>query len=98
MNIKKSIIFAFCILFILMIITNSILSSDFAHLELCEEPDCPLCRLIVFAIDFSKNINLIFINTLYLNLIIPLIQILLFRIYHITKKNTLVDLKIIQNN
>lgn len=96
MDTKKILIICFCITFIIMSVESSIIAMDYLHTEHCQMPECPLCKLITIAVDFVKIINLINIYILLFILTIPLIRIVNKNIITRLKRETLVELKVLQ--
>lgn len=94
---KKILVISICILFILVSITNIIMSKNLEHLGHCELEECPICQLIHIAIIFLNSLNYLIIYTCLFKLVIPLIQIIK-KIIKNRIQTTLIECKVQQNN
>ena len=95
-NLIKIILIAFCIIFLITTIANTIISKDIMHIENCDNPECQKCLIIHNAIEYSKNINYLIIYVALLNAIIPLICSISSKI-KLQPKETLIQLRVIMN-
>lgn len=91
----KILIVVFCIIFVIMSVTTSIMAGNVLHTEHCHEENCPICSLVQIATDFIRNIELIIFDILIFIAIVPLVQIIEKNIKQ-SKKLTLVELKVVQ--
>ena len=91
----KILIIVFCIIFVIMSVTTSVMAENTIHTEHCKVEHCPICSLIHIATGFIRNIELIVFNSLILIAIVPLMQ-LIEKIVKRVGKLTLVELKVVQ--
>ena len=93
---KKIILICFCIIFIIMSIFSAIMAENKLHTSHCDNPNCHICACINISNNFIKNITLVIGIFILYSCIIPLIQFI--KDYTIKlRKNTLVELKVVQN-
>ena len=63
---KKAISFVICIMFIFMLFSNVLVSSNIEHLENCYEEHCEICALIHIAENNLNNIVSLIIMSFFL--------------------------------
>ena len=93
--IKKLIIGAFCIVFVMMSVATGIMANNVLHTENCHIHNCSECLFIHMSTEYIKNIGLISIDILMLIVMLPLIQLINKKIQK-ARKLTLVELKVVQ--
>ena len=91
----KILILFFCIIFVIMSVTTSIIAVDTMHTEHCKIEHCPICSLIQIATEFIRNIELIVFDIIILIAVVPLTQLIRKTVKQL-KKLTLVKLKVVQ--
>ena len=92
----KILIVVFCIIFVIMSITSSVMAGNVLHTEHCHEEHCTMCNLIQIATNFINIMEFAIVNMLVTIVIISLMQVIEKNIKY-AKKITLVELKVVQN-
>lgn len=93
---KKVLLIFLCITFMAMSVFSVIMAENGLHTAHCNEQNCHICDCINISNNFIKNMALtikIFILLSFTTLIIQLIKVYSI----ITRKITLVELKVVQN-
>ena len=84
----------------LTIVTSTVAiinESNIMHCVSCKEPECNICLLIHIANSYLKKLSILIIEIYLLFITVPLIQIVNGKNFKL-QKQTLVELKVIQNN
>ena len=91
----KLLIVIFCVIFVIMSITTSIMAGNVLHTEYCHNDHCTICSLIQIATGFVNIISIILVDILIIVASISLAQVIARNIKY-AKKLTLVELKVVQ--
>lgn len=94
---ERMLIIVFCIVFIIISILTSMIAENKLHTEHCDDTHCSICMLIHMSTNFIKSIEVVNFYILILSIIEFVMYIIRKNIQNI-EKQTLVELKVIQNN
>ena len=91
----KLLILVFCMIFVIMSITTSIMAGNVLHTQHCHNEHCTICNLIQISTGFVDIIDITLVDILIMVASISLMQVIEKNIKY-AKRLTLVELKVVQ--